>query len=186
MTGTQTTQTDITITGRDVLTADEKSSGRKVVELPHGWYATVRTERDEYTREPWKDFDGHGVVSEWTSRDKRPGERVLTEDHESKRFYDVEASMAVARKDGWGCGNHDRHPTKGERAACGVEQDFQRMRAWCRDEWEWIGVIVTLYDAEGEEVADSSCWGIESDSDYWADVAADLIMELASGHVLPN
>lgn len=29
-------------------------------------------ERDDGMREPWKEHDGHGIVSEWTTRKKTP------------------------------------------------------------------------------------------------------------------
>jgi len=43
-------------------------------------------ERDDCMREPWREHDGHGAVSDWTSRDKKPGELVLNEDGRDKRF----------------------------------------------------------------------------------------------------
>jgi hypothetical protein len=41
---------------------------------------SVEVQNDGDPREPWKESDGHGVVSEWTRRDKAPGERVMCED----------------------------------------------------------------------------------------------------------
>src|SRR5262252_7222021 len=55
---------------------------------------------DDAMRAPWKEQD-FGVVSEWTSREKAPGERVLNEDHGQFRYYDVAATTELARKDGW-------------------------------------------------------------------------------------
>lgn len=51
---------------------------------------------------PWEEEDGHGDVSEWTTRDKLPGELVLSEDGRSKRFYDFAGACKIARRDGWG------------------------------------------------------------------------------------
>ena len=48
----------------------------------------VEVEADEGHETPWDYEDGHGPVSDWTRRDKRPGERVLCSDRSSKRFYD--------------------------------------------------------------------------------------------------
>jgi hypothetical protein len=62
----------------------------------------VGFERYDGYSEPWKEFDGHGEVSDWTRRDKRPGEIVLSSDHGSKRYYDVQATTAKAKRDGWG------------------------------------------------------------------------------------
>jgi hypothetical protein len=51
---------------------------------------------------PWDNADGHGPVSEWTQRDKRPGEWELNRDHGSKRFYDAQEANKIAKRDGWG------------------------------------------------------------------------------------
>lgn len=139
---------------------------------------------DEDMGAPWEKHDGHGIISEWTSRDKAPGERVLCEDHGHKRYYDIKATIAIAKKDGWGCSHGSlkdgkythSHKTKKEAVACAVDQDFERMKAWCNDEWHWCGVVVTMLNDEDEEteLADS-LWGIEDDSDdYLDDVANEL------------
>ncbi len=48
------------------------------VEVEHeGFTLRATVHRDDDMREPWREHDGHGIVSEWTSRDKRPGERIL-------------------------------------------------------------------------------------------------------------
>jgi len=57
---------------------------------------------DDTCDAPWEREDGHGPVSDWTSRDKAPGELVLNKDRSSKRFYDFQAACELARKDGWG------------------------------------------------------------------------------------
>jgi hypothetical protein len=62
----------------------------------------VRFENDDDAEAPWERSDGHGVVSEWTRRDKRPGERVLSSDRNLKRYYDVQQSTQTAKRDGWG------------------------------------------------------------------------------------
>lgn len=36
---------------------------------------------------PWEEHDGHGVVSDWTSRDKHPGEWVLDTDRSGNKLY---------------------------------------------------------------------------------------------------
>jgi hypothetical protein len=62
----------------------------------------VETERDADMGAPWDECDGHGTVSEWTTRDKQPGELVLNEDRGSKRFYDFAEACKTALRDGWG------------------------------------------------------------------------------------
>jgi hypothetical protein len=68
----------------------------------HGFTLTARIEPDHYHGTPWEECDGHGPVSEWTTRDKAPGELVLCEDRGSRRFYDYAEACRIARRDGWG------------------------------------------------------------------------------------
>lgn len=144
------------------------------IELPNGWAATIRIDPDDSMGEPWKEHDGHGIVSEWTRRDKRPGERVLAEDRGSYRYYDFAESVRIARRDGWGA---EEGKTLRERAALAAERDFARLKAWCNDEWGWVGVVVEIERPDGWRMA-TSLWGIESDGDYWRDVAKELLADL--------
>lgn len=149
---------------------------RDDIELAGGYEVQVAVERDDCLGAPWDECDGHGIVSEWTRRDKQPGEWVLCEDRGSRRFYDARESMTVARRDGW-----DAQPfgvgTAGERAARAVRRDFEYLRAWCTDDWAYMIVTVTL-SRKGEEVARDSLGAVESYRDYWRDVAADMANEL--------
>jgi hypothetical protein len=148
-----------------------------------GYAFRVRFERDEHMGEPWKEHDGHGPVSEWTTRDKRPGERLLHEDHGSKRYYDAQAALRLAKKDGWGCGDETHtHRTAGEKAACAVERDFDYLRRWCKDEWEWTGVIVEQVDEDGDPTGEKdSLWGIDGDhGGYLTTVAYELADEIVN------
>jgi hypothetical protein len=67
-----------------------------------GFTFKVNFPYDTDTGMPWENCDGHGVVSDWTRRDKRPGEVELCSDRGSKRFYDVQESTKIAKRDGWG------------------------------------------------------------------------------------
>jgi len=64
----------------------------------------AKIERDDDMGAPWDEHDGRGPVSDWTTRDKLPGELVLSEDRRgrSKRFYDFAEACRIARKEGWG------------------------------------------------------------------------------------
>lgn len=138
--------------------------------------ATVR--HDEGMGEPWKENDGHGIVSEWTTRDKRAGERVLISGRGSKRYYDFAGTMAIALKDGWG----GEGRTKREKAADAVEQDYKHLKAWCDDEWHWVYVTVDLLSVDGDEVPGSheSLGGMEStDEDGIKDAAMEMAETLA-------
>lgn len=135
------------------------------IKLSDGRLAKIDVIPDETMGLPWKEHDGHGIVSEWTHRKKEPGELILASDHGSFRYYDYEESVKIARRDGWGSEGR----TARERAARATMQDYERLREWCSGGWEWIGVSVTV-GSEGD-----SLWGIASDGDYWREVAADLI-----------
>ena len=128
---------------------------------------------------PWKNGDSRGIVSEWRPNDsKRPGECVLHQGGSSCRFYDWRATMLKARKEGWGLPPDEaKGLTKTQIIALAVQQDFERMRRWCNDEWWYVGVVVILDEEDSKE--QRSCWGIESDcEDYIREVRNDLAEEL--------
>lgn len=62
----------------------------------------ARTEYDDSHGAPWDEEDGHGPVSDWTSRGKLPGELVLCEDRGKRRYYDFAETCKIARKEAWG------------------------------------------------------------------------------------
>jgi hypothetical protein len=150
-----------------------------------GFMLAARIEYDDCGDTPWERGDGHGPVSEWTSRGKRPGEWVLCQDRGSRRYYDAQAAVRQAKEEGW-----DAPPygvgTTGERATRAVKADFERLRAWCNDEWSYVGVVVSV--SRNGVVLDehaASLWGIESDAgDYLREVANELADEaLDAGRV---
>lgn len=140
--------------------------------LPEGCTLSVRVMHDDCMGEPWKEHDGHGPVSEWTTRDKKPGERVLCEDRGRKRFYDFAQAVKMARAEGWDAPPYGQG-TPGERAARAAEADFRRLRGWCEDEWSWIVVGVRL-DVDGEEFQTDYLGAVESDGDCWREQAAEM------------
>ena len=78
---------------------------------------------------------------------------------------------------------YDAHrATMGERAyaAAAARADFERLRAWCNDEWQYVGVSVTVKRAGVTLVQPYSValWGIESDApEYLAETANELLSE---------
>lgn len=187
---------------------------------------TAKIEADDTGDLPWENFDGHGPVSEWTTRDKEPGELVLATDGRSRRFYDFAAACRMARRDGWGTlpaplkietddtgkepfqrrgGTAESGPYKAtdpddvnraiaavyeahkatmtprQYAAAAARADYERLRRFCADQWQYIGVVVRRAghcDCCGET---DSLWGVESDSgDYIREVAQELADEMQS------
>lgn len=180
---------------------------------------------DDSQGAPWEECDGYGEVSDWTTRQKRPGEFILSEDGRSKRYYDFAASCRIARQDGWGSlpGDLiiDRFAHSGARkfrafvagdkqeltaygrdrnaatsalyaiyratmtarqwAAAAAMRDYENLRAWCNDEWCYIGIVVRRADDYTCCGASESLWGIESDcGNYALEVAKDLAEELGT------
>ena len=153
---------------------------------------TAEIHADEDHGAPWDEEDGHGPVRLATSRDdKRPGERPLFQrmrDGGGVYLYDWQEAMATAKRDGWGLCPVDvaklaaelgRQPTRGEITAEAVRRDFEHLRAWCNDDWSYVGVVVRQVDACGCCGVSESLWGIESDAgDYLQEVARELAEEV--------
>lgn len=123
---------------------------------------------------PWERSDCHGVVSDWENRTtKRPGELILSTHRGYCRFYDVQASMRLAREV-WGFDT-------GEQAAAAVRLDYDYLRRWCDNQWHYCGILVTrVCDCcGGKSKFSDSLWGIEDDginsAGYHASVIQDLI-----------
>lgn len=145
----------------------------------------VELEHDDSVKPPWKEFDCHGVVSNWRPiGSKRAEERILSRDRQSCLFYDWRASVAKAKKEGWRPTHENPRESefefnlrvasmkRGEAAHLAVEQDFDRLRDWCDDRWRYVGVVVT----DLEHAHKASIWGVESDAH---DHIASLMIELA-------
>lgn len=141
-----------------------------------GFTLTVSLQSDYGHGTPWEIEEGHGPVSGWTSRPKRPGELVLSENRGFRRFYDFQEAVKIARREKWGMSGTESLPA-GERAYIAAMADYKRLIGWCKDEWTYVGVVVTV-SREGVELAEASLWGIESDAEsYILEVANELIHE---------
>ena len=104
----------------------------------------VSWEQDPYMEPPWKESDCHGPVSEWTRRSKRPGEMVLCADRGCRRYYDFREAVRIAKREGWGVGGGiGPGRTAGERAHNAALADYEYLRSWCADEWQYQTVSLT-------------------------------------------
>lgn len=148
---------------------------------------------DEGHEAPWEECEGHGIVSDQkrhpfghgTKPSKAPDEKILYWERGVYRTYDVAETLKIAKRDGWGLNPDDesklaqslgREPTRKEIIAAAVDADFEFLRAWCCDEWHYVGVVVTHESGDTE-----SLWGIESNADSYLDeVAHELADEIAS------
>lgn len=140
---------------------------------------------DDFQGLPWEEHDGHGEVSEWTTRDKRPGELILCRDRQSRRYYDFAGAMKKARAESWGNPlselNRKLGLTPGQVAERSVLADFTYLQGYVLGDWFYVGVYVFPLDGEGNQLESrgQSLWGIEStDDDYLKEVALELIHEI--------
>lgn len=72
---------------------------------------------DDTAGTPWENEDGHGPVSDFTQRPKRPGELyvsgIFQRNRPWARFYDFQEACKIARRDGWGVSPHSEHVETG-------------------------------------------------------------------------
>ena len=128
----------------------------------NGLQFRARIEHDDSTDAPWIEHDGHGPVTNWTRRNKRPGELILNSDRDERRYYDMAEAVKIAKRDGWGHGAPVPGETAGQKAARAALADFEYLRGWCRDDWHFVMVSVGLI-MDGNTVARSHyIGGIES------------------------
>ena len=144
---------------------------------------TATVYRDDDSAAPWDRDDCHGPVSDWTTRAKRPGERILSEDGGHKRYYDLAAAVKAAYTDAWQT-SPETTGTKGQIAAASTEHDFNVLKAWCDDEWWYCGIAVTVacQDTSLTGRYDHALWGIEANypnakNEYLAEMANELLSE---------
>jgi hypothetical protein len=147
-----------------------------------GFDVTARVVRDDSSDAPWEREDGHGPVSQWTSRSKAPGERVLITNNGRCRYYDWAEAINIAKRDGWDAPPY-RTGTAGQRAERAVNADFEALKAWFNDEWWYVGIVLSV-SRNGIVLDDhaASLWGIDcnhpqGDNSHLLEVANELLAE---------
>lgn len=139
---------------------------------------SVNFEYDDYAKKPWEWCDGHGVIRQSSKphqdgySDKLPGEVPLNSAgrNEYQFYYDVPASLAIAKREGWNAAPYDA-PNKALRA---VDADIAYLRAYLNDIWHYVTVTVT-----DNETGESTNLGmVETWKDYHLEVARELADEL--------
>lgn len=145
-----------------------------------GYRFRVNYPRDDDAGPPWENSDQRGIVSDWTTHDKRPGERVLSTDRRSRRFFDWAGTIAKAKEEGWGISEERRAaweaklgkpPTKGQIAEAAVQSEFDHFRSWCNNDWMYVGLVLTHIpedenDNEVEMDYGHAVWGFGSSDEY--------------------
>ena len=148
----------------------------------NGLTFNVEFDHDGDAGAPWEECDGHGIVSELTTRDKRAGELVLSSDRGDMRYYDFAATCKIALRDGWRYGDDIAGETKRQKAARATLANFEYLRMWCADQWTYSVVTVTLLDDDGNEteVCDA-LGGVETYGGRHEAQAQEMAENLAAG-----
>lgn len=157
----------------------------------HEFRADIR--EDDSHGAPWENDCGMLEVQRVShGHTKRASECFLYRGsrREYSYVYHVGESQAKARTESWGCNEktqaafvaeHGREPGPREMAVLAVRDNAEYLAEWCRDDWSFVGVEVSMLDAEGEAIPGrkGSLWGVESLSDYARDeVAPELAREI--------
>ena len=145
---------------------------------------------------PWKEYDGCGIVSDWTTRDKAPGERILATDRHSRMYYDFAATIAKAKAEGWGLAppalaelalKLTRRPTRKEIVAEAVERDFRHLYGFANDEWTYVCLEVTEIESGETEylggMESDDYDGLRDEAHYLADIINDRLNEQAAAEI---
>ena len=134
---------------------------------------------DAFHGAPWVEYDCHGPVSDWTTRDKAPGELILNNGRTRRVYYDFQEACRIARTV-WGF-------TSRADAAKAARADYERLRQWCADQWHYVFVRVELLDDNGSEIDWQCVGGVESDAgDYLEEIAREIAGELCANHAAPE
>ena len=132
---------------------------------------------------PWGYCDNEAdLITDWTRRDKKPGEMVLCKDHGHSRFFDYQKACKFALKEQWGSRDSLPTDTKKQIASKAALNLFNYWRSWFYDEWTYRYVEITLINPDTNQETDfiESCGGIEDLNDYdqdWIKENAAVLIE---------
>ena len=130
-----------------------------------GYLFTIEVDYDEFQGPPWLHCDGHGPVSDWTTRDKKPSEVVLSSIGGANLYYDFSMAMKKAKEDRWDAAPYGQG-TRGERAERAVRADIKYLRDYIDNVWVYVTLSVTM---QGSGYT-TSLGGVEydySENGYW-------------------
>ena len=102
---------------------------------------TIEIVQDDHQPKPWKEFDCHGEVSAWTTRDKTPGEMILATQGSHKLYYDFQATTKRAKAEGWSVETSENLTLK-QRVRAAVVADFEHLQKFCDGKWYFASLIV--------------------------------------------
>jgi hypothetical protein len=149
---------------------------------------------------PWAESGGHGDVEDFPAGNVPSGWTEIGDHGRSSVWaYNTCGAMTKAIKDGWGIDADDLaywrkrtgNPKLGK-AYAAVLADREFLRRYLAQDWYYIGITVTVHDADGNACgSSSSLWGIEydphSDDGYIRETLGDLVHDAAhDAQVLPQ
>ena len=97
---------------------------------------------------PWDSEEEHGPVTDWVRREATSSEWLLNESRGEYRYYNHVEAKKLADIGGWGgCGD-----THDEQLDDAVYKDYADLKAWCNDEWRYVGIEVYPLTKDGDEL----------------------------------
>ena len=145
---------------------------------------------DDDVDPPWETEEGHGQVEyQGSSRCPIPrGWTVLYNDPRGpgRWVYNFGAALVQASREGWGLSPDQLarlgpKPSRGKIRAETVRTDMAHLRGYIVGDWCYIGVCVQIIGPDGRPEGtpfDYALWGVESEGDYWREVADELADEI--------
>ena len=130
-----------------------------------GYLFTIEVDYDEFEEPPWSRCDCHVPVSDWTTRDKKPSEVVLSSIGGANLYYDFSKAMKKAKEELWDAAPYGQG-TRGERAERAVRADVKHLRDYIDNVWVYVTLSVTM---QGSGYT-TSLGGVEydySENGYW-------------------
>ena len=149
----------------------EHFEGRATVALEIPATVSVRWEHDETPDLSWLGEFTDDAPNRDTVLSRGDPTGLTSREFRAFRWaHSIEGTAADLRKRGYARG------VAWDMANAQARQDMARL-GWCGDEWEMLGVVVTM--TAGGMVATASLYGIESDpgDDYRRDTVAELANE---------
>lgn len=133
---------------------------------------------DNSSEAPWRqDGDGRNLVrAAHRGETRRCFERELQHTGVTRYYFDWRLAAQRARAEKWNAEPYDApHPI--QRA---VQQLFDYYRAYARDEWHYVGLIVKL---AGHEQYSDDLWGVETYNKHHLEMMQEMAQALADRYL---
>lgn len=113
-----------------------------------GFTLSAMLRPDDCSGSPWDNEDGHGPVTDWTTRAKRPSERVLIGERRGhNRYYDFAEACRIALRDGWGAAPYSLEIERGKYGLCRANGH------WFDDRRNLVAIVSDWHDDVNAAIA---------------------------------